>query len=130
MRLYRLTGLEHAPDLADLRDTIRKVQEASMALDLYKHEVETRLRSLLGRTPGHLSIDQHIGQHRTLAMKRECANGNLKQAVVQEPLSGGSSGELKSELMQVLEEVRSINKKLSTFEQGFLHEEGIPERTW
>ncbi|KAG8726169.1 hypothetical protein FRC12_023644, partial [Ceratobasidium sp. 428] len=33
-------------------------------------------------------------------------------------------------LIRAVKEVQAVNKKLSTFEQGFLSEEGIPDREW
>lgn len=126
--LCRLIGVEHAPNLDSLRDAIQKVQEASISLDLLKQEVGSRLLSLLERPVDQSLFDQCIDQYSTSNVSRECISG--QQTAPQTPFSGESPGGLKCEFAQVLEQIWSINKRLSRFEQGFLHNDGIPERTW
>jgi N-acetylated-alpha-linked acidic dipeptidase len=36
----------------------------------------------------------------------------------------------KKRLIRAMKKVRKVNKKLSTFEQGFIHEDGIKDREW
>ncbi|CAE7091048.1 unnamed protein product [Rhizoctonia solani] len=106
-----LPSLPGAPEITQLREAIKKVQEASNALDLHKAQVHARLHDHIKRTKDNSKQDPQISVQRAFGS-----------------FSSGQPG--NSELNELFKDVRSINKKLSGFERGFISEAGLPGREW
>ncbi|CAE6441435.1 unnamed protein product [Rhizoctonia solani] len=103
-----LPTLPGAPDVMPLRSAIKKVQAASRSLDLYKAEGINRLN-------GHIN---HVNNH----------NSQDARSLIQQAFSSPGSG--KPELTKLIKDIRLINKKLFSFERGFISEAGLPGREW
>ncbi|KAL5632103.1 hypothetical protein ACGC1H_000206 [Rhizoctonia solani] len=100
-----------APDITPLRDAIKKLQEASRDIDLRKGQAHTRLHDYINRSKDSSSQDARVS--------------------VQQALGSFSDGQsAASELNELFEDIRLINKKLFNFERGFISEAGLPGREW
>ncbi|KAG8684008.1 hypothetical protein FRC11_012743, partial [Ceratobasidium sp. 423] len=108
--VHVLPTLPGAPDVTQIRAAIKKVQEASKNLDLYKFQVNDRLKEYINQTSRDGTQDARV------AVKALGSFGN------------GPCG--TPELAGLIKDVRLINKKLSNFERGFISEDGLPGREW
>ncbi|CAE6463636.1 unnamed protein product [Rhizoctonia solani] len=106
-----LPTLPSALDIAPLRRAIKDVQEASKGLDHYKSQTNDRLNEYLDR------IEDNHNQNTRAVLRESFAALSRKGATT--PV-----------LTKLIEDVRSINKKLSNFERGFTSEVGLPGRKW
>ncbi|KAG8697965.1 hypothetical protein FRC08_006209 [Ceratobasidium sp. 394] len=131
--LNEVEGHEHTPDLTELDHAIKKVQRASRVLDERKEQATMDLEAVLAKAATQLERGQHVGECDALAGSRSWSLkyglGTLFSQVLfwWQPFVGRS---VSCELIDVRREIKSINKILSTFEQGFLAEDGIPGREW
>ncbi|KAJ1300406.1 hypothetical protein OPQ81_005226 [Rhizoctonia solani] len=104
-------SLADAPDITPLRGAIKKLQEASQSLDLHKFQFNDRLIAYINLTKSSGVRD---------------AWGHICEAF--ESFDSEQSG--PPELGELIREARLINKKLSSFERGFISEDGLPGRKW
>ncbi|KAJ2931755.1 hypothetical protein H1R20_g5499, partial [Candolleomyces eurysporus] len=149
------------PDFADLRTSIKTLQEASIKLDAEKVEAEKKLReffdklpqgphhhcrgrgplkalrrlyfqaknavrTLLGLPPLERPVPRHIPQTPE-ALAFALANDELTP--------WGHQDEWRPpfpihKFIKAVKRVQRANKKLKSFEQGFISEEGIKDREW
>lgn len=100
-----LPTFPNAPDLTGLREAIGGVQRASENLDLLKLDAGSRLNQFLASNGTRVKIQQ--------------AFESLRSDMTADP-----------RLVALVRNVTSINKRLSSFERGFISEDGIPGREW
>ncbi|KAG8679783.1 hypothetical protein FRC11_003300, partial [Ceratobasidium sp. 423] len=109
--VHVLPTLPGVPDVTQIRVAIKKVQESSKNLDLYKLQVNDRLNEYINRT-------SHKGTQGARASVQK-AFGSLSSGPCETP-----------ELAELIEDVRKANNRLSNFERGFISEAGLPGREW
>lgn len=111
------------PNFSHLRESIHRIHKASLKLDHGKEKAEkalTRAADKWSRNRGHLCL------RRSLEKWIKAIFG----AHVNETTGDKHDRKLLRNLMKAARRVHSINKKLSSFESGFISEEGIRDREW
>ncbi|KAI9056503.1 Zn-dependent exopeptidase [Trametes sanguinea] len=119
-------SVDASPDFSGLRRSIRKLQNASHALDAEKEEAERKFRELLDKIPlWYLSVfdseDPASNANSRLPewLRRllKVIYGNLPKGPVRK-------------FIKAAKRVQRANAKLVAFERGFISEEGIEGREW
>ncbi|KAG8732854.1 hypothetical protein FRC12_019113 [Ceratobasidium sp. 428] len=128
MFLNEMRGHDHTPDLAGLTSAIQKLQRASMKLDERKDQAAIRLEAALALS----GAGQYVEECDELAKGGSWPlsyglGAFFSQVFWRQPFENRSPS---CRIVDILREIKDINKILSTFEQGFLSEEGIPGREW
>jgi hypothetical protein len=112
-----LPTLPEAPDITGLRRAINEVQGASRNLDQLKSQISNRL-------------DQLNNARDYCTIGSTCTPAEIHALIRQAFDSSSHDLSRNSELAELAQNATLINKKLSTFEQGFISEKGIPGREW
>ncbi|KAK4687379.1 N-acetylated-alpha-linked acidic dipeptidase, partial [Tremellales sp. Uapishka_1] len=119
------SGLSDDIDFKNLSSSIEHLTHVSSKLDDEKVAVVEKLRKLLPRP--HRSW---MGRFRSRGCRQE-EDLSLEERLTRLPqMPALPSSRKMREIKKVLEEVRVINKKVQSFEWGFISEEGIKEREW
>ncbi|KIY72270.1 Zn-dependent exopeptidase [Cylindrobasidium torrendii FP15055 ss-10] len=141
-------------DLSALRQSIHTLRAASLALDYEKFAAEKALLEIIQKwrqredvikkrfKKVYCSIKKLLGSPCDEVVQQQLLLGRveidslyglalhaagLKAAGCQNSFLPGLP---LSDLKKALQRIRAVNKKLSTFEHGFISEEGIPDREW
>lgn len=140
-----------APDLSKLRESIEKLQSASLYLDKEKAQAEKKLKAILKRLFRHhggskcrrtrrfrrvadwikriFGAQPHRYEHlhqRTDAWKEYLGPGDSLSLEGSDHLHGLPIGKL----IKAAKRVRKANQKIIAFERGFISEDGIKDREW
>jgi N-acetylated-alpha-linked acidic dipeptidase len=100
-------------DFSKLRSSIKRLQNASLHLDEKRHETEVARKSHL------MQLDVH--GYTTMSWVRRWKDALVSFLSWNEPVSPEAL---------LATQLSTINKKLRSFEQGFISEEGIKDREW
>ncbi|CAE6386040.1 unnamed protein product [Rhizoctonia solani] len=132
------TGLSDTPDFTELRHAISKVKKASKKLDHRKAKADHRLKRALEKVISREK--QHVCGRRKFAaarawVKKVFGVGEETHSSSEKIKQRGHGPKRKEhghhkdirKLVRAVKEVQAVNKKLSTFEQGFLSAEGIKD---
>lgn len=115
-----LPTLPGAPDVTNLREAIGEVQTASRKLDQLKSQINDQINQIFAQ---HNSGAACVGGLTCAAIETHIGLQQVFDSSIGIPSKNMG-------LARLVEHVTSINKKLSTFEQGFISDAGIPGREW
>lgn len=96
-------------DLGPLRQSVKKVFDASIELDKEKEQLVVRLQKALRKAHRKQQLSKG---------KKDKKHGHKRP---------DSDFE---ELKKIMLAIRTVNSKVAKFEQGFIDQDGLPERTW
>jgi len=133
-------------DLKRLRKSIARLQKASQSLDVQKDKAEKRLLRLVKKwhdTQGHEDSEEVSQGPEKRALRhfrwgKAAAGANLHtRSISHHPHHHhphrphrGDRRRLLKKIIQAAKRVQAINKKLASFESGFISSEGIKDREW
>ena len=111
----RVEALSSSP-FSSLRKSIRKLQKASIALDVEKADAEKKFKQLLRKLPRrNVGYSQIIYQRIIRFLQREFWFEDASPT---------------KEFVKAAKRVQKANSKLVAFEKGFISEDGIKDREW
>jgi len=84
-----------------------------------------RVTPRIGRLPGWVEEQQEKAKEH-----RHGGHGHRKEHNHHHKHNGDHEHKGLRKLIRAVKEVQTVNKKLSSFERGFISEEGIPDREW
>ncbi|KAF8510592.1 hypothetical protein JB92DRAFT_2938695 [Gautieria morchelliformis] len=146
--------------LKSLRHAVKKLHKASVKLDKEKHDAEEHLRDIIKDWQHHRHLHHHPNPHSHRCGSRwqrisrwiknvfGAVNGDAYEL---DGSNKGSDGDIHSpqpdsssasvshrphphhpphKLIKAVKRVQAVNKKLSSFETGFISKEGIADREW
>ncbi|OSD04654.1 Zn-dependent exopeptidase [Trametes coccinea BRFM310] len=105
-------SLGYSVDLSELRDSIRRLQTASRALDNEKASAKCALDEILRKLPSRLTPHRPITHW------------------LRSLLAYFGSLSLRHDLEEAVKRIQQANTKLIGFERGFISEEGLEGREW
>ncbi|KAJ3551654.1 hypothetical protein NM688_g4581 [Phlebia brevispora] len=103
-------SLDSSVDFSGLQTSVHKVQEASLELDVEKHEAEEKFKELLEKLPKPPTDPRAF--IRWIKWLLRLRNNPIHQFI------------------KAAKRVQKANSKLVAFEKGFISEEGIKDREW
>jgi N-acetylated-alpha-linked acidic dipeptidase len=134
VELLASSTLDVKPNLSGLRRSIRRLQKASQKLDVKKLKAEKALRRALKRWRKHHN-NEKVCAKRSWQKTREWIKwvfgaNNLSSTQNDRHYRVEPEHGHKHTLLRAALRVHGINKKLSSFEGGFISEGGIRDREW
>jgi N-acetylated-alpha-linked acidic dipeptidase len=155
---FRVEGIAASLDLKvklkPLRHAVKKLHKASVKLDKEKHEAEEHLRDIIKDWQHHRPSHNHRCGPRWWRISRwvKSVFGAVnRDAYELDGANKGSDSDIHSpqpdsslasvshhphphhpphRLIKAVKRVQAVNKKLSSFEGGFISKEGIAGREW
>ncbi|KAL4081569.1 hypothetical protein V8B97DRAFT_1923813 [Scleroderma yunnanense] len=118
-------------DFSALRGSILALQAASANLDTEKSEAERNLKKILKHLKKRYAQRYKIlhKMYRTVCKLKKFAGKECRSEDTKS-LLGAEFGFPKKKLLKAIERVQTVNKKLISFERGFISPEGIEGREW
>ncbi|KDQ64377.1 hypothetical protein JAAARDRAFT_27999 [Jaapia argillacea MUCL 33604] len=137
-------ALSPAPNFTALRKSIKHLQSASLKLDVEKHIAEKKFRKILdkirrrrglcARIIGRIKKIFHIGKGRdeTRDVEEHVHEQRDLHHIGHHPHHSHSHGHKLPwrRFRKAAKRIQTINKKLSSFEKGFISQDGIKDREW
>jgi N-acetylated-alpha-linked acidic dipeptidase len=139
-------------DLSALRESIHQLQRTSVELDVEKKEAEMKLRHILRKWGRHRRCWRLRRKLKKIICRIKRIFGRECRCRDQQKLEGleeynvlrgmaSEAGILLNhdvalprhklrELLRAVKRVRAVNKKLISFERGFISKDGIKDREW
>ncbi|EIW82081.1 Zn-dependent exopeptidase [Coniophora puteana RWD-64-598 SS2] len=105
-------------DFSSLEESVRKMQAASIALDVERTEAEHQLQT---------AIIHYYHRHYISDRVRK-AICKIKKALGKE--CDATSGRSSRKLVEAIERIQEVNHKLIAFERGFISKDGLKDREW
>ena len=139
------------PDLAPLRKAIQELQTASITLDVEKVQAEKEFRKLLKRIQkrrGFFCLKYKIKKivrwikEKLGSKTKKCHDDVSERTPPNSHLRLGRyfgwvkdkkdkrKGDLPRKFIEAAKRVKRVNKKLASFEKGFISQDGIKDREW
>ncbi|TFK71757.1 Zn-dependent exopeptidase [Pluteus cervinus] len=126
LSLVESIALDKGPELNlnPLRKSIYKLQKVSHKLDKEKVEAEQELKKVIKQYSGYIHRFRHVVKEILKRIFKHKDDDELEALVDSKwpwPLK---------KLAKAVKRVRSVNKKLTSFERGLISEDGIKDREW
>jgi N-acetylated-alpha-linked acidic dipeptidase len=127
--------LDISLDFKSLRKTISRLERTSRRLDKRKDDAEKRLLRLLEKWR-HMHDEEassehaHKRAHRNFRFGKATANLHARSETHSHRPHHGDRDRLLRKIIKAGKRVQRINRKLATFESGFISSEGIKDREW